>query len=129
MGSRSTTGRLIDGRPCKSRNGGTSVRRSRRWRAVDEKAAPSPPLAPPSCVSSVVAAKRLELLKETLGRGPQVAVLSNPQAPHSVVEWCETRAAARTLGLPPHSLQVRDPSEFDAAFATATGARAVEQPT
>ena len=75
-------------------------------------------------MSPELAGKRLELLKEALPKLARVAVLWNPANPPKVVEWKETKVAARALGLRLQSLEVRTPSDFDGAFATAREDRA-----
>jgi putative ABC transport system substrate-binding protein len=72
-------------------------------------------------VSSDLAAKRLQYLRELAPDLARVAVLWNPD--HIDPEYRETQAAAKTLGLQLQSLEVRNVADFDAAFATATSAR------
>jgi putative ABC transport system substrate-binding protein len=64
--------------------------------------------------------KRLALLKETLPGLGRVAVLSNPADPFSEQQLRDTKDAAASLGLRLHVLEVRDPGEFDRAFAELT---------
>src|SRR5262249_56336554 len=87
---------------------------------IDSLARPGGNITGVTCISSVVSAKRLELFRDTLGKVPRVAVLRNPQDPGKVVEWGETQVAARTLGVPLQSLQVRDPGELQPVFGAAT---------
>src|SRR5215831_12729517 len=66
-------------------------------------------------------AKRLELLKEALPRVVRVAALWHPDAyaertTRAMVQ--ATEAAARTLGVHLHLVEVQNPDELDRAFAT-----------
>jgi len=65
-----------------------------------------------------LAAKRLELLKETAPALSHVAVLWNPGYSDSKADWRETRAAARRLGVTLHPVEFRRPEDLEAAFAT-----------
>jgi len=67
--------------------------------------------------------KRLEVLKETLPRLSQVAVLWPPNAAGAAVTFKETHVAAKSLGLQLQSLEVQNSSDFEGAFRTATTAR------
>ncbi len=73
-------------------------------------------------VSSETAGKRLQLLKEAVPSVTRVAVLWSPDHPDG--EYRSAEAAARQLGIRIQSLEVRQPSGFDAAFEAATRARA-----
>ena len=72
-------------------------------------------------VSSDLAAKRLQLLREIAPGISRIGVLWNPD--HIDPEYRETQAAGRALGAEIHSLEVRGPGEFDRAFRTAAAAR------
>src|SRR2546421_7619426 len=72
-------------------------------------------------VSSDLAAKRLQFLREIAPNLARVAVIWNPD--HVDPEYRETQAAAKTLGIQIQSLEVRSVEGFDAAFQTATNAR------
>lgn len=76
-------------------------------------------------VSSDLAAKRLQLLKEAAPTVSRVAVLWNPD--HVDPEYRETQAAGRILGVRVQSLEVRSTADFEAAFqaAAAEGAQAL----
>ena len=63
--------------------------------------------------------KRLQLLKEVLPRAARIAVLSNPSYPGTALDIAETQTAALTLGLTLHRVEVRHPSELDAAIGSA----------
>ena len=72
-------------------------------------------------VSSDLAAKRLQLLKEIAPAVSRVGVLWNPD--HVDPEYRETQAAGRTLGVQVHSLEVRAAGDLERAFQTAIAAR------
>jgi len=72
-------------------------------------------------VSSDLAAKRLQLLKEIAPAVSRVGVLWNPD--HVDPEYRETQAAGRTLGVQVHSLEVRAGGDLERAFQTAAAAR------
>lgn len=73
-------------------------------------------------VSSELAAKRLQFLKEAAPRISRVGVLWNPN--HVDPEYAETQAAGRMLGVQIQSLEVRSTSDFEAAFQAADTGRA-----
>ena len=72
-------------------------------------------------VSSDLAAKRLQFLREIAPDLVRVAVIWNPD--HVDPEYRETQTAAKTLGIQIQSLEVRSVEDFSAAFQTATNAR------
>jgi ABC-type uncharacterized transport system substrate-binding protein len=72
-------------------------------------------------VSSDLAAKRLELVKQIAPRIVRIGVLWNPN--HIDPEYRETQGAARNLGVQVQSLEVRAPADFDDAFAAASAGR------
>jgi putative ABC transport system substrate-binding protein len=61
--------------------------------------------------------KQLELLKQAFPTVSHVAVLANPANPPTAGLLTETELAARPLGLRLRVVQVREPKEFDDAFA------------
>src|SRR5712691_7972767 len=61
--------------------------------------------------------KWLALLKEAVPALARVAVLSNPDTPFTGSALQEMQVAAPTLGVQLQSLSVRDPGEFEGAFA------------
>jgi ABC-type uncharacterized transport system substrate-binding protein len=63
-----------------------------------------------------VAGKRLELLKEAVPKLSRVAVVWNPANDAALLEWRETQAAARSLGVTLQSLEVKDPKDMSGAF-------------
>ena len=72
-------------------------------------------------VSSDLAAKRLQFLKEIAPRVSRVGVLWNPD--HIDPEYRATQAAAKDLGVQIQSLEVRQAGDFDAAFRVAETGR------
>jgi putative ABC transport system substrate-binding protein len=68
--------------------------------------------------------KMLELLKEVVPRLTRIAVLWSPVDPRFVLNFKESEAAARSLGLQLQSLEVRGPDELESAFRAATKERA-----
>ena len=68
--------------------------------------------------------KRVELLKEAVGKISRLGVLSNPANPEVRRQRMETQVAAQTLGVTIHSAEVREPNEIGRAFSSITGARA-----
>ena len=64
--------------------------------------------------------KRLELFKETVPRLNRVGVLWSSGSQGSAVNFKETEAAGRTLGVQIQSLQVEISTDFDNAFKAAT---------
>jgi len=72
-------------------------------------------------VSSDLAAKRLQLLKEITPTTSRIGVLWNPD--HVDPEYRETQLAGRTLAMEIHSLEARGPDDFDRAFRVASAAR------
>jgi putative tryptophan/tyrosine transport system substrate-binding protein len=69
-------------------------------------------------VSSDLAAKRLQMLKDIAPRISRVGMLWNPD--HVDPEYRETQKAAPALGLRVQSLEVRSANDFDAAWQTAS---------
>jgi putative ABC transport system substrate-binding protein len=76
-------------------------------------------------IQTVLAGKRLEILKETIPKLSRVAVLWNPQDRSSAQEWKESQLPARELGLQLHSMKVSsaDKYENESAFKEAIEAR------
>ena len=72
-------------------------------------------------VSSDLAAKRLQFLREIAPNLARVAVIWNPD--HVDPEYRETQTAAKTLAIQLQSLEVRSAEDFDTAFQIATDAR------
>lgn len=76
-----------------------------------------------SQMSTDLAAKRLELLKEVVPNLSGVGVLWNPRDAISALTWQEIQIPARRINIELHSLEVKDVGEFDSAFTKATGAK------
>jgi putative tryptophan/tyrosine transport system substrate-binding protein len=74
-----------------------------------------------ACISSDLAAKRLQLLQEIVPRLSRVAVLFNGGAQPKVDELHDIVAAAKTLEIEVQPADVRDATGFAAAFATIKG--------
>jgi putative ABC transport system substrate-binding protein len=71
-------------------------------------------------LSSELIGKRLELLKEVVPTVSRIAVLINPTNETHRPEVRVADAAARSLGVQLHALEVRGPMEFDRAFSAMT---------
>ena len=69
-----------------------------------------------------LAAKRLELAKETLPGLTSIAMIWNPNNASVALRFVETEAAARMIGLTLESVQVREPSDFEKGIQTASRA-------
>ncbi len=68
--------------------------------------------------------KQLELLMEAVPKVSRVAILSNPTNPNHPAWMKEIKDAGRSLGVQLQLLEVRDPAEFDGAFAAIAKERA-----
>jgi putative ABC transport system substrate-binding protein len=68
--------------------------------------------------------KRLELLKETVPQSARIAVLTNPASPYHASRMHDLTAAAQTLGVHLHVVELRREDELDSAFAAMAQARA-----
>ena len=64
------------------------------------------------------AEKWVELLKEAIPQASRVAFLQDPTSMITATHWHEVQRAAQALGLQLQRLEVRDPHQFDSAFAT-----------
>ena len=87
---------------------------------VDNLARPGGNITGFSTISSVIAGKRLELLKETVPKLSKVAVLWSRQG--SVLQWKEAQLPAQKLGLQLHSMEVTNVDEYKTAFEEAINA-------
>jgi putative ABC transport system substrate-binding protein len=74
-------------------------------------------------LSSELASKRLELLKEAVGRVRQIAVLWNRHNPAARLEWETTESAGRALAVTTQSFPVGNAEELLTAFAAIAKAR------
>jgi ABC-type uncharacterized transport system substrate-binding protein len=70
-----------------------------------------------TCISSELAAKRLQLLKELVPALVRVAVLYNPDARHKAWELEQIQEAARILKMEVRAFEARSGTEIDKAFA------------
>ncbi len=61
-------------------------------------------------------AKRLELVKETLPRARQVAVILNPANPAQALNFEAIESTAKSLGIVLHKFEPRGPGEFHGIF-------------
>jgi putative ABC transport system substrate-binding protein len=76
-------------------------------------------------VDTEIFGKQLQLLKEVIPNVRRVAVLANPSgSPASPLVMEAVKKAARSLDLPLQILEVREPDDFDAAFAAMVKERA-----
>jgi putative ABC transport system substrate-binding protein len=75
-------------------------------------------------LTSELAGKRLELLKEVLPSVSRVAVLWNPVASSSALRMMETEAAAPSLGIKLQPVEVREANDFERAFSALKRERA-----
>jgi putative tryptophan/tyrosine transport system substrate-binding protein len=91
---------------------------------VSSLARPGANLTGVSFMSSDLASKRLELLKQTSSRIGRVAALYDPAELASIPELQETEAAARAIGVTVQPLEGREPSDLDRLFAAAARQRA-----
>ncbi len=73
-------------------------------------------------VSSDLAAKRLQFLKQAAPKMARVAILWNPD--HIDPEYSETQAAGKILGIRVQSLEVRSAGDLDPAFQAAAAENA-----
>jgi putative ABC transport system substrate-binding protein len=73
-----------------------------------------------SLVSTELAAKRLQLLKEIRPELSRVAFLFDPTNPNNVLLFRESAAAGRTMALEVQSVEVRRLADFDGAFQALT---------
>ena len=75
-------------------------------------------------MSTDLAGKQLQLLKEVVPEFSRVALLRNPDNPADTAMLREAEAAARALGVRLHALEARSPQEIDNAFAAMKKERA-----
>ena len=89
---------------------------------IDSLARPGGNIIGVTTIASVLAGKRLELLKETVLNLHRVAVLWNSRDPGSAQQWKESQLAARELGLQLHSMEVSSADKYESAFKEAVKA-------
>jgi putative tryptophan/tyrosine transport system substrate-binding protein len=78
-----------------------------------------------SSIESILAGKRLELLKETIPNLSRVAVLWDSHNQSAQQEWTASQRAAGELGLQLYSMEVSSADEYAKAFDRAVKARTV----
>ena len=71
-----------------------------------------------TCISSELAGKRLQMLKELVPALARVAVLYNPDDPNKSFEYKEVQEAAHSMKLTLQAFEANSPSGIDAAFVT-----------
>jgi ABC-type uncharacterized transport system substrate-binding protein len=69
---------------------------------------------------SVLAGKRLELLKETVPNLSRIAVLWDSHDPTAAQQWKESQLPARELGLQLYSMEVSKADKYEEGFKEAT---------
>jgi putative ABC transport system substrate-binding protein len=72
-----------------------------------------------SQISSELAGKRMELLREIVPSLSRVAVMWNPGGRGSTINWQQMQKPASRLGLELYSLETRNPRDIELAFAEA----------
>jgi ABC-type uncharacterized transport system substrate-binding protein len=90
---------------------------------IDSLARPGGNLTGFSNITSELAGKRLEFLKETVPKLSRVAVLRDPTNVASTEDWKESLHPTRELGLQLHSMEVSSADKFESAFKEAVKAR------
>jgi ABC-type uncharacterized transport system substrate-binding protein len=77
-----------------------------------------------SLQTAELSGKRLQLLTEIVPRLTRVAVFSNPLNPSIAAVVEQTKAAAQSLAIEIHLVEVQAPDQFESAFTAVTRARA-----
>jgi putative ABC transport system substrate-binding protein len=77
-----------------------------------------------AALQSVLAVKRLELLREFLPKAGAIALLVNPANPYTESETKSVQEGARHLGLQLHMVRASSPNDLDAALASIVEFRA-----
>jgi putative ABC transport system substrate-binding protein len=77
-----------------------------------------------SLLSSVLGAKRVQLLHEIAPKVTRIALLMNPSNPNAAAEQVDAQDGARALGLETLVLNARNPGEIDTAFEELLRAKA-----
>lgn len=76
-----------------------------------------------TCISSELAGKRLQMLKELISGLSRVAILYNPEDQNKITELKQMQGAAQALGLSLQILEARSVAEIDRAFGALTDDR------
>jgi putative ABC transport system substrate-binding protein len=90
---------------------------------IDSLARPGGNITGLTSIATVLAGKRLELLKETTPRLTRVAILWNPQDMGSRQQWNESQLVGRELSLQLHSMEVSSADKLENSFKEAVRAR------
>jgi putative ABC transport system substrate-binding protein len=90
---------------------------------VDSFSRPGSNLTGVHVLSSLLAAKRLELLRQLLPANTLIAVLVNPKNPNADLTQAELQDAARTLGQSISLVKASTETEIDALFASLSDRR------
>ena len=90
---------------------------------VDSLARPRGNITGVTTMTTVLAGKRLELLKQAVPNVTRVAVLWDPQSESSTQQWKESQLAAPDLGLQLQSMEVSSSDQFEPACRAASKAR------
>ena len=77
-----------------------------------------------SLLTSLLGAKRIDLLRQVAPKVGRVALLMNPSNPSASAEEADARDSARKLGIETVTLLAGNPREIDAAFAKLREAKA-----
>ena len=86
---------------------------------VDSLARPGGNVTGFTAMTSELAGKRLELLKETVPKLSRVAVLWDPRDPNAASSWKESQLPARELGMQLFSMEISSSDKYDTAFKEA----------
>jgi putative ABC transport system substrate-binding protein len=89
---------------------------------VDSLAKPGGNITGFTTMATVLAGKRLEILKEAMPKLSRVAVLWNPKSTDNELQWKESQVAAHPLRLQLYSMEVSSPDKYESAFKQATKA-------
>jgi len=76
-----------------------------------------------TCISSELAGKRLQMLKEFVPALDHVAVLYNPDDRNKAIEYEQVQQAAHSMNLKLRAFEARSPGEIDSAFVGMTADR------
>jgi putative tryptophan/tyrosine transport system substrate-binding protein len=77
-----------------------------------------------TCISSELAGKRLQMLKELVPALARVAILYNPDDRNKALEYKQAQEAAGSMNLTLRAFEAQSPGEIDSAFVKMTGDQA-----